>query len=154
MIKSGVAPSAIGVITPYEGQRAYVVAYMAQNGSLRSSTYAEVEVSSVDSFQGREKEYIVLSCVRSLLSTMSRPSTWKARGPVALRKSHAIWSGSLVTTVLSVACMRPPGGREHSTKLCVARSNASVHLASGGAPGASAQCLTANRSACFESNSA
>jgi hypothetical protein len=65
MIKSGVAPSAIGVITPYEGQRAYVVAYMAQNGSLRSSTYAEVEVSSVDSFQGREKEYIVLSCVRS-----------------------------------------------------------------------------------------
>jgi len=65
MIKCGVSPGAIGCITPYEGQRSYVVSYMAQSGSLRSSTYSEVEVSSVDSFQGREKEYIVLSCVRS-----------------------------------------------------------------------------------------
>lgn len=55
----------IGVITPYEGQRAYLVNYMQRNGSLRSQLYKEIEVASVDSFQGREKDFIILSCVRS-----------------------------------------------------------------------------------------
>jgi hypothetical protein len=65
IMKSGVAGSRIGVITPYEGQRAFTVAYMAQNGSLKSSAYADIEVASVDAFQGREKDYIILSTVRS-----------------------------------------------------------------------------------------
>ncbi|KAH9607079.1 hypothetical protein KSS87_005008 [Heliosperma pusillum] len=64
-LRSGVVPSQIGVITPYEGQRAYIVNYMARNGSLRQQLYKEIEVASVDSFQGREKDYIILSCVRS-----------------------------------------------------------------------------------------
>ncbi|CAN8267228.1 unnamed protein product [Cochlearia groenlandica] len=64
-LKSGVVPSQIGVITPYEGQRAYIVNYMARNGSLRQQLYKEIEVASVDSFQGREKDYIIVSCVRS-----------------------------------------------------------------------------------------
>lgn len=34
----------IGVITPYEGQRAYIVNYMARNGSLRQQLYKEIEV--------------------------------------------------------------------------------------------------------------
>ncbi|KAG8877141.1 hypothetical protein FRB98_006858 [Tulasnella sp. 332] len=63
--KAGVVPSQIGVITPYEGQRAYVVNYMQFNGSLKKDLYKEVEVASVDAFQGREKDYIILSCVRS-----------------------------------------------------------------------------------------
>ncbi|KAH8947378.1 hypothetical protein BDL97_11G037900 [Sphagnum fallax] len=64
-LRSGVIPSQIGVITPYEGQRAYIVNYMARNGSLRQQLYKEIEVASVDSFQGREKDFIILSCVRS-----------------------------------------------------------------------------------------
>ncbi|KAL2545372.1 Regulator of nonsense transcripts 1-like protein [Forsythia ovata] len=64
-LKSGVVPSQIGVITPYEGQRAYIVNYMSRNGALRQQLYKEIEVASVDSFQGREKDYIILSCVRS-----------------------------------------------------------------------------------------
>ncbi|EPS67765.1 hypothetical protein M569_07005, partial [Genlisea aurea] len=64
-LKSGVVPTQIGVITPYEGQRAYIVNYMARIGSLRQQLYKEIEVASVDSFQGREKDYIILSCVRS-----------------------------------------------------------------------------------------
>nr|PNR29132.1 hypothetical protein PHYPA_027824 [Physcomitrium patens] len=64
-LKSGVVPSQIGVITPYEGQRAYIVNNMARNGSLRQQLYKEIEVASVDSFQGREKDFIILSCVRS-----------------------------------------------------------------------------------------
>ncbi|KAJ6794198.1 regulator of nonsense transcripts 1-like protein [Iris pallida] len=64
-LRSGVLPGQIGVITPYEGQRAYIVNYMSRNGSLRQQLYKEIEVASVDSFQGREKDYIILSCVRS-----------------------------------------------------------------------------------------
>ncbi|KAH0649614.1 hypothetical protein KY285_034862 [Solanum tuberosum] len=64
-LKSSVVPSQIRVITPYEGQRAYIVNYMSRNGALRQQLYKEIEVASVDSFQGREKDYIILSCVRS-----------------------------------------------------------------------------------------
>ena len=34
----------IGVITPYEGQRAYIVNHMARNGSLRQQLYKDIEV--------------------------------------------------------------------------------------------------------------
>eukprot|EP00286_Rhodomonas_abbreviata_P001930 CAMPEP_0181290586 /NCGR_PEP_ID=MMETSP1101-20121128/1491_1 /TAXON_ID=46948 /ORGANISM="Rhodomonas abbreviata, Strain Caron Lab Isolate" /LENGTH=993 /DNA_ID=CAMNT_0023394877 /DNA_START=39 /DNA_END=3016 /DNA_ORIENTATION=- len=64
-LKGGVTPDQIGVITPYEGQRAYIVSYIQRNGALRKQLYSEIEVASVDAFQGREKDYIVLSCVRS-----------------------------------------------------------------------------------------
>uniref|UniRef100_A0A915IER4 DNA helicase n=1 Tax=Romanomermis culicivorax TaxID=13658 RepID=A0A915IER4_ROMCU len=64
-LKSGLKPQQIGVITPYEGQRAYIVQYMQYQGSLHSKLYLEVEVASVDAFQGREKDIIILSCVRA-----------------------------------------------------------------------------------------
>jgi regulator of nonsense transcripts 1 len=63
--KSGVVPNQIGIVTPYEGQRSYIVSYMQFNGSLRKDLYKDIEVASVDAFQGREKDYIILSCVRS-----------------------------------------------------------------------------------------
>ena len=63
--KSGVVPAQIGVVTPYEGQRSYIVNYMQFNGSLKKDLYKDIEVASVDAFQGREKDYIILSCVRS-----------------------------------------------------------------------------------------
>ncbi|QRW14273.1 regulator of nonsense transcripts protein [Ceratobasidium sp. AG-Ba] len=63
--KAGVVPGQIGVITPYEGQRSYIVNYMQYNGTLKKDLYKEIEVASVDAFQGREKDYIILSCVRS-----------------------------------------------------------------------------------------
>ena len=64
-LKCGVEPQQIGVITPYEGQRAHIVATMVRNGALKVEQYEKVEVSSVDAFQGREKDFIILSCVRS-----------------------------------------------------------------------------------------
>ncbi|KAK9894585.1 hypothetical protein P389DRAFT_184248 [Cystobasidium minutum MCA 4210] len=63
--KAGVVPSQIGIITPYEGQRSYITNFMQFNGALRKDLYKEIEVASVDAFQGREKDYIILSCVRS-----------------------------------------------------------------------------------------
>lgn len=65
LLKAGVGAEEIGVITPYEGQRAYVVSHFARMGPLRQDLYRDVEVASVDAFQGREKKYIIMSCVRS-----------------------------------------------------------------------------------------
>lgn len=45
----------IGIITPYVGQ---------QDEIYRRVQHEAVEVNSVDGFQGREKEIIIVSCVR------------------------------------------------------------------------------------------
>lgn len=64
-LRGAILPSQIGVITPYDGQRAFIQQHMQLSGALRKDLYQEVEVASVDAFQGREKDYIILSCVRS-----------------------------------------------------------------------------------------
>ncbi|KAG8347668.1 putative nonsense mRNA reducing factor 1 [Trypanosoma vivax] len=61
----GVSPDGIGVITPYRSQCRFLRNYLSRCGFLPASTYDRVEVSSVDAFQGREKEFIIFSCVRS-----------------------------------------------------------------------------------------
>lgn len=63
--KMGVTPQQIGVVTPYDGQKKYLADYMRRAGPLASNLYEAVEVASVDAFQGREKDFILVSCVRS-----------------------------------------------------------------------------------------
>ncbi|QGA12510.1 hypothetical protein EYB26_000154 [Talaromyces marneffei] len=58
LIDAGVRPEDIAVVTPYNAQ----VALIAQ--SLKEK-YPGIEIGSVDGFQGREKEAIVVSLVRS-----------------------------------------------------------------------------------------
>lgn len=67
LVRDGVLPDQIGVITPYEGQRVYIWQYLKLNSTVPKSALneLEVEVSSVDAFQGREKDYIILLCVRA-----------------------------------------------------------------------------------------
>jgi regulator of nonsense transcripts 1 len=64
-IKSGLLGSQIGVITPYEGQRAHIQSVLQRHTTLHTNMYKDVEIASVDAFQGREKDFIILSCVRS-----------------------------------------------------------------------------------------
>ena len=45
-LRSGVKPEQIGIITPYEGQRAYQVQYMQYSGSLNKKLY-QVRLNSV-----------------------------------------------------------------------------------------------------------
>ncbi|OAL37011.1 hypothetical protein AYO20_03780 [Fonsecaea nubica] len=63
LIHSGVAPSSIGVITFYRSQLALLrTDVKALAGSVASS---EVEMHTADKYQGRDKEVVILSCVRS-----------------------------------------------------------------------------------------
>mmetsp|Transcript_44279 Transcript_44279/g.96215 ORF Transcript_44279/g.96215 Transcript_44279/m.96215 type:complete len:1084 (-) Transcript_44279:275-3526(-) len=64
-LKAGVKPHQVGVITPYEGQRAYICSVFQRQTAFSHKAYEEIEVASVDSFQGREKDFVLLSCVRS-----------------------------------------------------------------------------------------
>ena len=44
-------PQQIGVITPYEGQRSFIVQYMHNQGTISSKLYEELEIANVDAFQ-------------------------------------------------------------------------------------------------------
>ncbi|CAN1348916.1 DNA-binding protein SMUBP-2 [Linum perenne] len=60
LVLSGVQASDIGIITPYAAQ---VILLKILRGS--EDKLKEVEISTVDGFQGREKEAIIISMVRS-----------------------------------------------------------------------------------------
>ncbi|NXT18351.1 ZGRF1 protein, partial [Syrrhaptes paradoxus] len=64
LIASGIEGSAIGVITLYKSQMCKIQNLLSSVNSEAFETKA-VQVSTVDAFQGAEKEIIVLSCVRT-----------------------------------------------------------------------------------------
>lgn len=59
LIEAGVAPSDIAIISPYSAQVRHLQEVLA------TQIEAGVEVNSIDGFQGREKEAIIISLVRS-----------------------------------------------------------------------------------------
>ncbi|WEJ93722.1 ATP-dependent RNA helicase [Yamadazyma tenuis] len=67
LFEDGVKGDQIGIITPYEGQQSFVTRYLATNATQTQykDEYLSIEVASVDAFQGREKDFIILSCVRA-----------------------------------------------------------------------------------------
>ncbi|KAJ3695694.1 hypothetical protein LUZ60_001071 [Juncus effusus] len=60
LVESGVSASDIGIITPYNAQVVYLKILRSKEAKLK-----DVEISTVDGFQGREKEAIIISMVRS-----------------------------------------------------------------------------------------
>ena len=60
LVSAGVAPGDIGVITPYWAQVSLIRSLLWSQANM-----GRVEVRTVDGFQGKEKEVIILSMVRS-----------------------------------------------------------------------------------------
>ena len=58
LVEAGVKPEDIAVVTPYNGQLALL-------SQILKERYPSLELGSVDGFQGREKEAIIVSLVRS-----------------------------------------------------------------------------------------
>jgi superfamily I DNA and/or RNA helicase len=67
-------PSSVGVIAPYRAQRRRLKAVFRE----RFGPGCDVEVSTIDGFQGREKDIIVMSCVRA--PTANNRNRGKGRG--------------------------------------------------------------------------
>ncbi|EXJ85051.1 DNA replication ATP-dependent helicase Dna2 [Capronia epimyces CBS 606.96] len=63
LIHSGIAPRSIGVITFYRSQLALLRADVKSTAGAAAA--AEVEMHTADKYQGRDKEVVILSCVRS-----------------------------------------------------------------------------------------
>ena len=57
-LEAGMKSHQIGIITPYSKQREGLTANLQEK-------YPDLEIKSVDGFQGREKEAIIWSLVRS-----------------------------------------------------------------------------------------
>jgi len=57
LIAIKVKPETIGIITPYLAQKYYLI--------NKEKINENVKIASVDEFQGKEKDYILISCVRS-----------------------------------------------------------------------------------------
>ena len=53
----------IGIIAPYNGQVRHIRRLLSN--AFDADTASELDVNSVDGFQGREKSVIIMSCVRS-----------------------------------------------------------------------------------------
>lgn len=66
MWKHGIQGSDIGIITPYAGQQAYLLETIQQKCSITDPDFFDdIEIASVDAFQGHEKNFIILSNVRA-----------------------------------------------------------------------------------------
>ena len=59
MTKAGVHIKNIGVITPYDAQKKKLLE------KFYDKRFKELQIESVDGFQGMEKEYIIITAVRS-----------------------------------------------------------------------------------------
>jgi hypothetical protein len=84
LLQAGVAPEDVGVITPYSGQIGKVRAELA---SIAGHDASAVKVATVDSFQGSERDVIVVSFVRSNPQGFSGFLTFPTEGPRRLNVS-------------------------------------------------------------------
>lgn len=62
LLDKGIRPEQIGVITPYNGQKVLINDLLCL--SFGQEVIAKLEICSVDGFQGREKDIIIISAVR------------------------------------------------------------------------------------------
>lgn len=74
----GIPLSSYGVISPYSGQVSLIKKSLNSLSSLGTENGKQIEVNSVDGFQGREKDVIIYSTVRSFQMSQGKKKNQKA----------------------------------------------------------------------------
>lgn len=64
-LNAGVEIGRVAVITSYKGQRAFLRMHMLRSKALAAEAVTALEINSIDGFQGREKDFVIISTVRS-----------------------------------------------------------------------------------------
>ncbi|KAM4834304.1 5'-3' DNA helicase ZGRF1 [Thomomys bottae] len=118
LIASGIAGHMIGVITLYKSQM-YQLCHLLTTANFDNPDIKSVQVSTVDAFQGAEKEIIVLSCVRTrqvgFIDSEKRMNVALTRG-----RRHLLIVGNL-------ACLRRNGLWERVIQHCEGREDGLQH---------------------------
>lgn len=65
LLESEVDPTQIGVITQYKSQLATITNSLMSDEETSHKEFKGIQISTVDAFQGGEKDVIILSCVRT-----------------------------------------------------------------------------------------
>lgn len=81
LFEAGVAAADVGIITPYVAQIGKIRAALQDQATPAGTDLDAVKVATVDSFQGSEREAIVVSFVRSNPQGFSGFLTFPAEGP-------------------------------------------------------------------------
>ncbi|KAM5255848.1 5'-3' DNA helicase ZGRF1 [Ctenodactylus gundi] len=118
LIASGIAGSMIGVITLYKSQM-YKLCHLLSAVDFDHANMKMVQVSTVDAFQGAEKEIIILSCVRTrhvgFIDSEKRMNVALTRG-----RRHLLIVGNL-------ACLRNNRLWGHVIQHCEGREGGLQH---------------------------
>ncbi|XP_067847062.1 5'-3' DNA helicase ZGRF1-like [Heptranchias perlo] len=119
LIASGIKGSMIGVITLYKSQMHKLCGLLNYTAQCDLAEIKAVQVSTVDAFQGAEKEIIVLSCVRTrqvgFIDSEKRMNVALTRG-----KRHLLIVGNLT-------CLRNNRMWERVIHHCEVRENGLKH---------------------------
>ncbi|KAM4807718.1 5'-3' DNA helicase ZGRF1 [Rhinophrynus dorsalis] len=120
LIASGIEGSMIGVITLYKSQMFKMCSLLGSAALCDPAEIKAIQVSTVDAFQGAEKEVIILSCVRSrqvgFIDSEKRMNVALTRG-----KRHLLIVGNL-------ACLRKNKLWEHVIHHCERQQNGLKHV--------------------------
>ncbi|XP_075056542.1 5'-3' DNA helicase ZGRF1 isoform X3 [Mixophyes fleayi] len=120
LIVSGIQGSMIGVITLYKAQMNKISCMLSCAAQCDSVEVRAVQVSTVDAFQGAEKEIIILSCVRTrqvgFIDSEKRMNVALTRG-----KRHLLIVGSL-------SCLRKNKLWEQVIHHCERQKNGLKHV--------------------------
>ena len=89
------SPRTIGVVTPYSGQVQLIKSLIANNAeiiSMAGKESASIEVMSVDGYQGRERDVIILSAVRSnRQGNLGFLKDWRRLNVALTRAKSSLW---------------------------------------------------------------
>ena len=64
LLKGGIEPTNIGVMSPYKSQLKYISSLLASIALMLILENPAIDVMTIDKFQGKDKECVIISLVR------------------------------------------------------------------------------------------